>query len=652
MSTARQFDLIGVDSVITDGKATYRIKHVMSASSVLAVDMVTDKLTRLQIDAVRLAPPVEGVAADDGQGDDADRDLEAFEPKEIEAARRRLQAIRPLLEMPRRGVKEVAAVAKATGISQASLYRWLRDYERSQCLSALVPGRRGRKPGATRLSEPVELIVQSAIEDLYLKRQRHRPVEVIEAVRARCRLARVEPPHDNTVRKRIAQIHPATRLRRRGKKDEADNRYSPIRGQFPGADTPLAVVQIDHTPLGVEVVDEAFRQTLGRPWITLAIDVYSRMVAGIYLTMEAPSATSVALCLVQAMTPKREYLAGLGITGEWPLWGKPAKIHTDNGKEFRGHVLRRACEEYGIDLNLRPVKKPHYGGHIERLIGTVDWRTHRLPGTTFSNPRDRRGYDSAKESAMTLREVEAHLVDFIVNQYHQRVHSALSMSPLRKWERGLAGDDDNPGTSLIPVPHDPKRLLLDFLPFYERTIQRYGIQIDEITYYDPILDRYIGSTDSEDPKHKRKFIVRRDPRNVSHVYFFDPTDRSYYSIPYRNVTHPAVSEWELREARLTLKAQGRQDVDEVLIFEAIERQRQRVADAVHKTKLARRKAQRNPQTNPPPLRPAADGVSRADAARAQQPATGAPSPGRPPADAPGDDLFGGPVEPFGGITLS
>ena len=253
---------------------------------------------------------------------------------------------------------------------------------------------------------------------------------------------------------------------------------------------------------------------------------------------------------------------------------------------------------------------------------------------------------------MTLREVEAHLVDFIVNQYHQRVHSALSMSPLRKWERGLAGDDDNPGTSLIPVPHDPKRLLLDFLPFYERTIQRYGIQIDEITYYDPILDRYIGSTDSEDPKHKRKFIVRRDPRNVSHVYFFDPTDRSYYSIPYRNVTHPAVSEWELREARLTLKAQGRQDVDEVLIFEAIERQRQRVADAVHKTKLARRKAQRNPQTNPPPLRPAADGVSRADAARAQQPATGAPSPGRPPADAPGDDLFGGPVEPFGGITLS
>jgi putative transposase len=43
---------------------------------------------------------------------------------------------------------------------------------------------------------------------------------------------------------------------------------------------PLEVVQIDHTLVDVVVVDELERLPLGRPWLTLAIDVASRMVNG------------------------------------------------------------------------------------------------------------------------------------------------------------------------------------------------------------------------------------------------------------------------------------------------------------------------------------------------------------------------------------
>ena len=41
-------------------------------------------------------------------------------------------------------------------------------------------------------------------------------------------------------------------------------------------DNALEVVQIDHTPVDVIVVDEAHGLPIGRPWLTLAIDVAIR----------------------------------------------------------------------------------------------------------------------------------------------------------------------------------------------------------------------------------------------------------------------------------------------------------------------------------------------------------------------------------------
>jgi len=55
------------------------------------------------------------------------------------------------------------------------------------------------------------------------------------------------------------------------------------------------VVQIDHTLVDVVVVDELERLPLRRPWLTLAIDVASRMVNGFYVSLERPSILSVAL---------------------------------------------------------------------------------------------------------------------------------------------------------------------------------------------------------------------------------------------------------------------------------------------------------------------------------------------------------------------
>lgn len=149
------------------------------------------------------------------------------------------------------------------------------------------------------------------------------------------------------------------------------------------------------------------------------------MVHGFYPTFEKPSAYSTGMCLARAICPGGDYLASLGVGGEWPIWGVMNTLHSDNGADFRGTVLERACGEYGINLDFRPGGQPHYGGHIERIMLTLATEIRKIPGTTFSNIAERKGYDSEKHSSMTLREFEQYMVDFIVNVYHQRGHARL-----------------------------------------------------------------------------------------------------------------------------------------------------------------------------------------------------------------------------------
>jgi putative transposase len=147
----------------------------------------------------------------------------------------------------------------------------------------------------------------------------------------------------------------------------------------------LRLVQIGHTLADVIVVSSKDRRPLRRPWSTLAIDVATRMVVGFHISLEAPSALSVALVLSHAVLPKEGYLQGMGVDLPWPVSGLPQRLHLDNAKEFRSQALTRGTAQYGIEVQYRPPGTPHWGGHIERLIGTMMGALRILPGATGSN---------------------------------------------------------------------------------------------------------------------------------------------------------------------------------------------------------------------------------------------------------------------------
>ena len=163
----------------------------------------------------------------------------------------------------------------------------------------------------------------------------------------------------------------------------ADRKYRNTDGMFPAGKYPLDFVQIDHTPMDIIVVDEVYGKPIGRPYLTIGIDVYSRMITGFFISLDEPSYFSVAQCLTQSILPKEKYLRSLEIPGSWNLWGIPKTIGLDNASEFRGKDLQRACEYHGIEINWRPVARPQFGGHIERLIGTTMGEVHSRVRTSL-----------------------------------------------------------------------------------------------------------------------------------------------------------------------------------------------------------------------------------------------------------------------------
>ena len=64
--------------------------------------------------------------------------------------------------------------------------------------------------------------------------------------------------------------------------------FTPVVEEYRSAG-PLDVVQIDHTIVDLIVVDEVTRTPIGRPVLTLAIDIHTRVVTGFYLGLDHPS---------------------------------------------------------------------------------------------------------------------------------------------------------------------------------------------------------------------------------------------------------------------------------------------------------------------------------------------------------------------------
>lgn len=347
----------------------------------------------------------------------------------------------------------------------------------------------------------------------------------------------------------------------------------------PRAKGPLTIVQIDPALVDVMVVDEVRRQSMGRPWITVAFDIATRLVLGFHLSLHAPSSVSVGLTLAMSGLPKDRWLAERELEIEWPMYGIPRTLHLDNGADFQSVALSRGCERYGISLEYRPPGRPHFGGHIERYLGTLMRRIHGLPGTTYSSPAKRGRYRSEAKATMTLAELERWIALEIAGRYHFSVHRGLHAIPFGLWQRAV-------GKQPRATANDPARFVLDFLPAEMRKAGRDGFQLGRIRYWDPLVARLfpLGT----------RILIRYNPRDLSKVFVPSPDQSEYLSIPYADLLRPPITLVELERARAILTAKGDSLPSEDAIFATTDEQRCTENAAAKTTRKARRKTEQRP----------------------------------------------------------
>jgi len=120
-----------------------------------------------------------------------------------------------------------------------------------------------------------------------------------------------------------------------------------------------------------------------------------------------------------------------------------------------------------------------------------------------------------------------------------------------------------------------------------RTLTRTGFAVDHVRYFANVLKPWIARRDQ-----LGKFVIRRDPRDISRIWVLEPEGQHYVEVPYRTLSHPAVTLWEHRQAVARLRQRGREQVDEQALFAMIDQMRSISRDAQKATRKSRRDRER------------------------------------------------------------
>ncbi len=278
-----------------------------------------------------------GFPADEGVGRPTTRvvDERGFSDAQWAEAARRRDLLAARAGRPARSRGDVDAVAKELGIKRRRVWTLLRQTAGSDGdIAAFLP--RQGTPRAKRLSTGVETIVAQAIDQHYAQANRPSIARLHKEVAERCKIAEVRSPSYRAVAARVRDRDQAWLMRRR-EGSKAARALRLLTGAHPGAGAPWERVQTDSTPCDIRLVRETDRTVVGRPTVTFAIDLCSRVVLGFSVSLEAASTVTVATCLVHAGLPKDDWLVRRDLTGiHWPVYGRPGTLEYDQGPENVG----------------------------------------------------------------------------------------------------------------------------------------------------------------------------------------------------------------------------------------------------------------------------------------------------------------------------
>lgn len=418
--------------------------------------------------------------------------LADFTEEELKIALRRMNGLEGVTapnRTQRRHLKALA-VARLTGTDE---------------LVALVPRHRLRGNRQPRLSEAQEAAMQEVIQDHYLTARAPTVTHVDSQLKQLCAERGIKKPSYPTLLARIKAV-----AQQKADRSRHGNRVAYQNSEFVAvlhADTPvhgsrfLQYVHMDHTTLDIELVSLRTGAGLGRPWLSLAIDAYTRRIVGIYLSFDPPSYRS-NMMLLRDMVRRHRRL--------------PQFIVVDNGSDFRSEDFTRFCELMRVHLRYRPSGRPRHGAVMERIFGHLNSvYVHNLAGNTKATKQVRQTTGKFLPSRLAewcLEYLYYGIEYWAFEHYDTQVHSALGMTPREACERSL----NQTGVRSHRIVTLSKDFLILTCPTVGRTGRRKvdrqrGVKVHSNFHY--------WCPEFRDPKlHKKYLPVRYDPWDASTVY--------------------------------------------------------------------------------------------------------------------------------------
>lgn len=388
------------------------------------------------------------------------------------------------------------------------------------------------------------------------------------------------------------------RITKENKKHEISKRYGdriyqqtsrPIIGNsLQDALAPGELYQVDSTILDVYIVSKLNRNLIiGRPVLYLVIDVYSRMIVGMNVTIEPfNSYKGVKCALVNSMTDKVSYCAKYGIEIEDSRWNAnciPNRILADRGELLSGNI-ENAISNLGIMIQNTPPYRGDMKGIVEKSFERIHAYIKPFVAGVVENKFNRieRGAEDYRLKAnLTLHEITKIIIkcvifhnnEHVLNSYESdglTVTNDIPKIPSKIWEYGIR---EKKGL-LRELPEDV--IKINLFNNKEVSVTAKGVRLNKL-YYVSAWTLKMGWYQKARIDGSFKVRISYDTSDISSVYFvkedgitFDILKLVSYQTQYNDLGEEELNKVLEYEKSLNEKAEEQEIRAKVSLYDEIE----------------------------------------------------------------------------------
>ena len=292
---------------------------------------------------------------------------------------------------------------------------------------------------------------------------------------------------------------------------------------------PGSKYQIDATVGDIYLVSQFDRSNIiGRPVMYFVIDVFSRMVTGMYIGLEGPSWVGAMMAIANAASDKVAYCQeyGVGIAEEeWPCHHIPAAILGDRG-EMESKNADNLVSMLGVRIENAPPYRADLKGIIEQHFRTINSNaTVFLPGRVKPDMAERGGKDYRLDAKLDVRQFTAIIIKCVLyyNNSHymesfeknsRMMETGVESVPLKLWNWGCRCC---PG-SLRVFPEEKVNLAL--MPTENASVTGKGVRFKGLYYSSQEMVDGLWFEKARS-KGSYRLKVSYDPRDMGKIYAWD-----------------------------------------------------------------------------------------------------------------------------------